>query len=35
MENNTPKNDGGWIGTTIAMTLPMTLVSLVLALING
>jgi hypothetical protein len=35
MQHDTQNNDGGWIGTTLAVTLPMTLVSLVLALING
>jgi len=35
MDKITPDNRGGWIGTTIAMTLPMTLLSLVLALVNG
>ena len=35
MEKPIPDKDGGWIGTTIAVTLPMTLVSLLLALVNG
>lgn len=35
MDKTTPNNGAGWIGTTIAMALPMTLVSLLLALVNG
>lgn len=35
MEDTNRKNDGGWLGTTIAVTLPMALVSLLLALVNG
>ena len=35
MEKTTRTNGGGWIGTTIAMTLPMTLVTLLLAWVHG
>lgn len=35
MDKATQNNDAGWIGTTVAMTLPMTLVALLLTLVNG